>query len=65
MAGTTFTIKVGAGGTGGKNNGLSYESATSATNGGDTYIQIADRIIDVFVAAEQAVVIMMGKILDV
>ena len=40
-AGTTFTIKVGAGGTGGKNNGLSYESASSATNGDDTYIQIS------------------------
>lgn len=40
-AGTTFTIKVGAGGIGGKTNGSSYESIVSATNGGDTYIQIA------------------------
>jgi hypothetical protein len=39
-AGTTFTIKVGAGGIGGKTNSSSYESITNATNGGDTYIQI-------------------------
>lgn len=39
-AGTTFTIKIGAGGIGGKTNSSNYESITNATNGGDTYIQI-------------------------
>lgn len=40
-SGTIFTIKVGSGGIGGRNNGSTYESASSATNGGDTTIQIS------------------------
>ena len=43
-SGTTFNIKVGVGGTGGKNDGNSYQSVINATNGGDTGIIMSGNI---------------------